>query len=72
MKVRIDEKKLRQKMQEKGIKGYKTLSKICGVSLSTIYASRSRYGMLSIENLWLLSEGLECTINDIVSPDWEK
>lgn len=72
MKVRIDETKLRKRMQEKGIKSFKTLSEICGVPLTTIYSCRSRWGMCRIENLWLLSEGLECSINDLVSPNWER
>lgn len=70
MRIKIDEKKLKAKMVAKGIKSYKNLAEICGIPLQTIYTSRSLYRAASKETLWLLSEGLECTINDIICVDW--
>jgi len=70
MKIKIDEEKLKEKMSAKGVKSYKKLAEICGIPLQTIYTSRNVRRAASKETLWLLSEGLDCSINDIICVDW--
>ena len=70
MKIKLDENKLREKMKEKGIKSLKELAEYCGIPKATVYTGRHRHRALSKESLWLISEGLDCSINDIVYADW--
>lgn len=70
MKIKIDEKKLMERMKSKDIKSYKELAEICGIPLATLYTSRSSNKAPSKETLWLLSVGLDCSINDLVYADW--
>ena len=71
MKLKLDETQLKRRMKEKGFRSLKDLAEYCGLPKATIYTGRHRHRALSKESLWLLSEGLECSINDIVYPDWE-
>lgn len=70
MRIKIDEKKLAELMEQRGIKTYRELAEVCGIPLGTIYTSRSIHNAASKETLWLISEGLNCSINDFVYPDW--
>lgn len=71
MKIKLNENALRQKMEEKGIKNYKQLAAESGVSENSLYSGRHRHGTYNKEILWLLSECLECSINDLVYAEWD-
>lgn len=71
MKIEIDQKKLKDIMQTKGIKNLKHLAVKCGIPLDMLYKAYQRKS-LSKECLWLISEELDCSINDFVVPNWEK
>lgn len=70
MKIKLDVGRLRQIMRKRGIHTYKELAEQSGVSLYALWIEKNRTETLSKENLWLIADCLECTINDIVYPDW--
>lgn len=49
----------------------KDLARKSGVSVNVLWHEINRTGTLSRENLWLISDYLECPINDFVYPEWE-
>jgi len=49
----------------------KDLARESGVSVNVLWHEINRTGTLSRENLWLISDYLECPINDFVYPEWE-
>lgn len=70
MIIKVDVRKLRSLMKEQGITSYKQLAIESGVSPHTFWISKNR-DKFSKETLWLISERLDCSINDFVFPDWE-
>ena len=71
MKLKVDKAKLRIIMRQRGIKTLKDLAQKSGVSVNMLWHEINRTGTLSRENLWLISDCLECPINDFVYPEWE-
>jgi DNA-binding Xre family transcriptional regulator len=70
MKLKVDKAKLRIIMRQRGIKTLKDLAQKSGVSKNAMWHEINRTGTLSRENLWLISDYLECPINDFVYPEW--
>lgn len=70
MKIKVDKAKLRIIMRQKGITTLKDLARKSGVSVNVLWHEINRTGTLSRENLWLISDYLECPINDFVYPEW--
>lgn len=70
MKVKIDTGRLRIYMRKRGIRTLKQLARECGLNPNNLYQANSR-GQFTSETLWLISDRLGCTINDIIYPDWE-
>lgn len=71
MKIKVDIEKLYQLMAKRKIKSLTELSSQSGVSYNSLGRELLRTGTLSRENLWLISDYFECSINDFVYPDWE-
>ena len=72
MKIKLNYLELQRRAEEKGIH---RLSELCcnsGVAYVTLRNGKTFDRGISIETAWLLSEYLNCTINDIVTPVWEK
>lgn len=70
MKLKVDKAKLTIIMRQRGIKTLKDLAQKSGVSKNAMWHEINRTGTLSRENLWLISDFLECPINDFVYPEW--
>lgn len=70
MRVEVDQKKLEEKMQKKGIKNLKQLAELCGIPYEQLKKAYQRQ-TFSKECLWLISTELECAINDIVTVNWK-
>lgn len=70
MKIKVDKEKLRIIMRQKGVTTLKDLARKSGVSVNVLWHEVNRTGTLSRENLWLISDFLECPINDFVYPEW--
>ena len=58
-------------MRQRGVNTLKDLARKSGVSVNVLWHEINRTGTLSRENLWLISDCLECPINDFVYPEWE-
>lgn len=72
MKIKVDKAKLKILMGQKGIHTLTELAEKSGVSIDALWrACRKRQETLSRESLWIISDYLECSINDFVYPDWE-
>ena len=71
MKLKVDKAKLRIIMRQRGVSTMKDLARESGVSVNVLWHEINRTGTLSRENLWLISDYLECSINDFVYPEWE-
>ena len=71
MKLKVDKAKLRIIMRQRGVSTMKDLARESGVSVNVLWHEINRTGTLSRENLWLISDYLECPINDFVYPEWE-
>lgn len=71
MKLKVDKSKLRIIMRQRGVSTMKDLARKSGVSVNVLWHEINRTGTLSRENLWLISDYLECPINDFVYPEWE-
>lgn len=71
MKLKVDKAKLRIIMRQRGVNTLKDLARKSGVSVNVLWREINRTGTLSRENLWLISDYLECPINDFVYPEWE-
>lgn len=70
MKIKVDKAKLRIIMRKRGVTTLKDLARKSGVSVNVLWHEINRTGTLSRENLWLISDFLECPINDFVYPEW--
>lgn len=70
MKIKLDYDALMEKAAEKKIYRMSKLCKAAGVNYFSLLNGKSKDQGISIENAWLLSEYLECSINLIVKPDW--
>ncbi len=71
MKIEIDQKKLEDIMQSKGIESLKQLARKCGIEYDILCKAYQRKSF-SKECLWLISEELGCAINDFVTANWLK
>ena len=71
MKIEIDQKKLEDIMQAKGIKNLMQLANKCGIEYD-IFKKAYQRKSFSKECLWLVSEELGCSINDFVTVNWLK
>lgn len=71
MKLEADTDKIIALMKKRGIKNKRELADNCGIDFRLIYTMFAR-GRMSKETLWLISDALGVTINDIVVPNWEK
>lgn len=71
MKLEVNTDKIVELMKAKGIRTKRELADICGIEWRVIYrmfANRT----FSKETLWLISDELGCSINDITVPNWKK
>ena len=71
MKVKLNVNRLRQIMRDRKIKTYTQLAEVCGISYSSFMGGKDRRGILSLELLWMISDELDVSINELVYPDWE-
>lgn len=70
MKIKLNEKALRIKMVENGIKNYAELCRQSGVPYSSFNQGKKRM-RLSKEAYWLIADFLGCHIEELQFPDWE-
>ena len=71
MKLEVNTDKIMELMKAKGIKNKRELADNCGIDFRLIYMMFARRQM-SKETLWLVSDELGVSINEIVIPNWEK
>ena len=71
MKIEADTDKILDLMRKRGIKNKRQLADNCGIDFRLIYMMFARRST-SKETLWLISDELGVSINDIVVPNWEK
>lgn len=70
MKIKIDYDRLKAYAQVKGVKKLSDLCRKAGVNYHAVLNNRYHSSGISIEIAWQLSQFLDCTINDIVKPDY--
>lgn len=71
MKLEVNTERIVELMKSKGIRSKRQLADNCGIEWKTIY--RLFAGRVYCkEVLWLISEELDCSINEIVKPNWER
>lgn len=70
MKVKFNKPQLKIAMKRNGIKTLKQLARECGINPNALYQANSR-DSFTAETLWLISDRLGVTINEITYPDWE-
>lgn len=69
MKLKVNTDEVLRRMQLKGIRTKAELAASCGIEKKNIYMMFGR-NYFSKETLYLISDALDCSINDIVVPDW--
>lgn len=69
MKLKANTGEILRRMEQKGIRSKAELAANCGLTERNIYMMFRR-NYFSKETLYLISDALGCTINDIVVPDW--
>lgn len=69
MKLRVNTDEVLRRMHQKGIRTKAELAINCGLEKKNIYMMFGRKSF-SKETLYLVSDALDCTINDIVVADW--
>ena len=72
MKIKLDYDRVKAYGLNKGIKKISDLCKRAGVNYYAVLNNRYNGSGISIEIAWKLSNFLECTVNDIVKPEYEE
>ena len=70
MKIKLDYDRLKAYAESKGIKKLSDLCRRADIRYGTLLNNRYFDNSISIETAWKLSNLLECSINDIVKPDY--
>ena len=70
MKIMLNTDEVMSRAKSLGIDRLSTLCQAAGANYSTIRNNISIRAGISIENAYLLSDYLGCTINDIIIAEW--
>lgn len=72
MKIKLDYDRVKAYCKGKGIKKFSDLCRNADVNYYAVLNNRYNKSGISIEIAWKLSQYLECTVNDIVTPEYEE